>query len=148
MDKIVEINIDDKGNNLKFFVKRLKPFEQCNLILRLISIISKGSVDFSSEVEQALHNVMQTGQQIEKTSTKNTNNTPFKLILDAFKGALASLSNDDRDWLINELLKNVTIDFSGIKRKATIDELDTVMSGFQPVFKLMTELVKVNLGFL
>lgn len=154
MDKTVKFTLEDKGINnkekkLNFIVERLKPFEQFNLILKIISIIAKGNTTNSSQVEQALHNVFQTGTEIDGADKLKKDVAPLKLILDAIKGALAELSEKDRDWLINELLKNTKIDCgNSFIIPATSDELNERLSSFQPIFKLLSQLVKINLGFL
>ena len=89
-----------------------------------------------------------TGKEVENVKSKADVNT-FALILDAIKGAIAALSDNDRDWLLTELLKNVKIDKGqSYIITATIDELNNELSGFKPILKLLTELVKINLGFL
>ena len=145
---MIDFSFQDKDKELKFLVQRLKPFEQFNFMLRVISIISKGASSNTAEVEQILHNVLQTGKEVEGAKQLKNDVQPIKLLLDAIKGALAQLEDKDRDWLIKELLKNVKIVDGIIKIPATIDELNTRLSGFQPVFKLLIELVKLNLGFL
>jgi len=154
MEKIITFTIEHKGINkennhkLNFIVERLKPFEQFNLIMRIISIISKGHHD-SEKVEQILHNTFQTGKKIEKLG-KDTEVNSLQLILDALKGALAELSDKDRDFLVNELLKNVKIDTGHptLKLDATIEELNQRLDTFHPIFKLLAQVLKVNLGFL
>ncbi len=152
MEKIVTFSIEDKGiikGRLDFIVERLKPFEQFNLILKIISIIAKGGAGNSAQLEQTLHNVFQTGKEVDGVKDMANDIAPFKLILDAIKGALAELSEKDRDWLISELLKNVKIDCgNSLTFKATTEELDNRCTSFQPIFKLLQQLVKVNLGFL
>ena len=148
MDKNFTFGIIDGENTVTFCGERLKPFEQFNLILRIIGIVAKGSKNSSPQVEQALHNVFQTGTTIE-TGKGTVNIDSFTLILDAIKGALSSLSDDDRDWLLKQLLKNVQIQAgTALKVDATIDEINDRFSGFQPIIRLLIHLVKVNLGFL
>lgn len=154
MEKIITFSIEHKSiskemnHKLNFIVERLKPFEQLNLILKIISIIAKGHSE-SAQIEQALHNIFQTGQQVEQSKEK-AEFSSLQLIIDAVKGALASLSDTDRDWLINELLKNVKLDTGHptLKPKATVEELNERCDSFHPIFKLLSELIKINLGFL
>lgn len=149
MDKIVTYSFDDKGKKINFIIERLKPFEQFNLILKIISIIAKGNKENSDHVEQTLHNLFQTGKDLKGSEKVKNDAAPFKLVIDALKGALAELSDKDRDWLINELLKNTKIDRgNNYVVQATCDELDSLLSGFQAIFKLLSQLVKINLGFL
>lgn len=149
MEKIVTFTLEDKGINnkekrLNFIIERLKPFEQFNLIIKIISIVSKGN----ATSEQTLHNLFQTGKEVEGAG-KAENVVPMKLILDMIKGALAELSDKDRDWLINELLKNIKIDCGqGYIVHASQTELDERCHSFQPIFKLLQQAVKINLGFL
>lgn len=149
MNKIVEFSIQDKGKEVKFIAERLKPFEQFNLIMKIISVVAKGGNGNNLHVEQALHNLFQTGKNVEIKEKLKEDFTPFKLILEAIKGALAQLSEEDRDWMITELLKNVKIDCgASYIVKATQEELNSRLSGFQAIFELLKELVKINLGFL
>lgn len=148
MQKEIKFTIKDEKNELNFIAIRLAPFEQFNLILKIIGIVAKGSIANSAQVEQVLHNVFQTGKEIED-SAKNVDINSVTLILDAVKGALATLSDEDRDWLLNELLKNVKLDCGqSYIIQATKEELNNRLSGFKPILKLLTELVKINLGFL
>lgn len=148
MQKEFNFEIKDGENTIKFIADRLAPFEQFNLILKVIGIVAKGSQTNTKQVEQVLHNVFQTGTVVEGVKSDIDVNT-FALILDAIKGALATLSEEDRDWLLFELLKNVKIDCGqSYIVKATIEELNKRLSGFKPILKLLTELVKINLGFL
>jgi hypothetical protein len=148
MQKEFKFSIQDNEKTLNFIAIRLEPFEQWNFILRIIGIVSKGSLTNSAQVEQVLHNIFQTGKEVENVKSKADVNT-FALVLDAIKGALATLSDNDRDWLLTELLKNVKIDKGqSYIITATIDELNNELSGFKPIFKLLAELVKINLGFL
>lgn len=148
MQKEFKFSIQDNEKIINFIANRLAPFEQFNLILKLIGIVSKGSLTNTAQVEQVLHNVFQTGKEVENADSKVDVNT-FTLILDAIKGALATLSEHDRDWLLTELLKNVKIDKGqSYIVNATIEELNSQLSGFRPILKLLTELIKINLGFL
>lgn len=148
MQKEFKFSIQDNEKIINFIANRLAPFEQFNLILKLIGIVSKGSLTNTAQVEQVLHNVFQTGKEVENADSKVDVNT-FTLILDAIKGALATLSEHDRDWLLTELLKNVKIDKGqNYIVNATIEELNSQLSGFRPILKLLTELIKINLGFL
>lgn len=147
MQKEFKFSIQDNDKKINFIVNRLAPFEQFNLILKLIGIVSKGSLTNTAQVEQVLHNVFQTGKEVENADSKVDVNT-FTLILDAIKGALATLTEHDRDWLLTELLKNVKIEKESYLIPATIEELNSQLSGFRPILKLLTELVKINLGFL
>ena len=145
---MIELAFKDKDKELKFSLERLKPFEQFNFILKIVSIISKGAKPSdTARVEQILHDVLQTGKQVDEAKPMK-DEVPITLLLDAVKGALGSLEEKDRDWLIKELLKNVKIHNGPVIEDATIDLLNHRLSGFQPVFKLLIELVKVNLGFL
>lgn len=148
MQKEFKFSIQDNEKIINFIANRLAPFEQFNLILKLIGIVSKGSLTNTAQVEQVLHNVFQTGKEVENADSKVDVNT-FTLILDAIKGALATLNEHDRDWLLTELLKNVKIDKGqNYIVNATIEELNSQLSGFRPILKLLTELIKINLGFL
>lgn len=147
MQKEFKFSIQDEKNTLNFIALRLEPFEQFDLILKVIGIVAKGSLSNSAQVQQVLHNVFQTGKEVEDTSKIDVNS--FALILDAIKGALASLSGEDRDWLLSELLKNVKLDCGqSYIVQATREELNKRLSGFRPIIQLLTKLVKINLGFL
>lgn len=149
MEKIVTFTLEDKGiknkeQRLNFIAERLKPFEQFNLILKIISIVAKGN----SNSEQALHNIFQTGKEVENVKSEK-DIIPLKLILDGIKGALAELSDIDRDYLINQLLKNTKIDCGqSYIVQANQEELNKRCSSFQPIFKLLKQAVKINFGFL
>lgn len=70
------------------------------------------------------------------------------LILNAIKGAIATLSNKDRDELIATLINGLEIVESPVfKTPATLQELNVRLFNFQAIFKLLTELIKINLGF-
>lgn len=157
MEKTIRFSIEhkdivqniNKEHKLDLIVERLKPFEQLNLILKIISIIAKGHSTNSAQVEQALHNIFQTGKEINDANKEKSELSSLRLIIDAIKGALAELSDKDRDWLISELLKNVKIDAGqSYIVAANQEELNSRCTSFQPIFKLLAQLVKINLGFL
>ena len=142
-----DINTDNK--QLNFIVERLEPWEQFNLIIKIISIVANGHMTQSPMVEQILHNFFQTGVVVSDANKEEVGKKAFAVLIEAIKGALGSLLDSDRDFLISELLKNVKID-RGNKYivQATKEELNGWFTSFKPIFKLIAQLVKINFGFL
>lgn len=136
------------GKIVTFIITRLKPFEQFNLILKIISIIAKGAKESDKvKVEKSLHSILNTGKNFDDNISGDL--LSLNMLLDAIKGALSSLSDNDRDWLVAELLKNVKIDCgNNYIVKATQEEIDQRISGYSGIFKLLIEIAKINLGFL
>jgi hypothetical protein len=154
MAKIINFSIEDKNDEgekviINFVAKKLPAVEQGFLILRIIGIIAKGAGDrVDSYVEQILHNLFQTGHQVDGVKNGIDTASAGGLVLNAVKGAVATLSNKDRDDLIATLIAGVEIAESAhFKTPVTIQELNQRLFSFQAFFKLILELIKVNLGF-
>lgn len=154
MAKIVNFSIEDKNDEgekvvINFVAKKLPAIDQGFLVIRIIGIIAKGAGDkVDAHLEQLLHNLFQTGHQVDGVKGGLNEASAGGLILNAAKGAIATLSNKDRDDLIATLISGVEIVESTIfKTPVTIQELNQRLSGFQAFFKLMLELIKINLGF-
>ena len=154
MAKIINFSIEDKNDEgekvvINFVAKKLPATEQGCLILRIIGIIAKGAGDkVDAHLEQLLHNLFQTGHSVEGVKAGPDAASAGGLVLNAAKGAIATLSNKDRDELISTLIANVEIVESAVfKTPVTLQELNNRLSSFQAFFKLLLELIKINLGF-
>jgi hypothetical protein len=132
----------------KFEIERLSPSKQFNLVLKVIGIIAKSNQDYSGQIQQALHNQLQTGETFDISNEQKFEGDTLTLLLSAVKGALSSLSDTDRDYLINSLLSNVKIypnpETPALSYTATMSELDKRFTSFMQIVKLLTEVVKIN----
>ena len=132
----------------KFEIDRLSPSRQFNLVLKVIGIIAKSNQDYSGQIQQALHNQLQTGETFDVSNEQKFEGDTLTLLLSAVKGALSSLSDTDRDYLINSLLSNVKIypnpEVPDLCYTATMAELDKRFTSFMQIVKLLTEVVKIN----
>lgn len=154
MAKIVNFSIEDKNDEgekvvVNFIAKKLPAVEQGFLVLKIIGIIARGAGDkVDVHLEQLLHDYFQTGHKVEGIKNNNYEERAGSLVLNAVKGALATLSTKDRDELINTLI--VTVEFvesAVFKTPVTLQELNQRLSSFQAFFKFLGELIKINLGF-
>lgn len=152
--KIVNFSIEDKNDEgekvvINFEAKKLSAIEQSFLILKIIGIIARGAGDkVDACLEQFLHDLFKTGYKVEGAKAITDVDGAGGLVLNAVKGAIATLSNKDRDELISSLIMKLEIVESAVfKTPATLQELNTRLFSFQAFFKLLMELVKINLGF-
>ena len=135
-------------NNVKFQIERLSPSKQFKLLLKIIGIVAKGDVDYSAQIQQVFHNQLQTGEQVDTSTENKYEGSTLSLIVNAVKGALSTLSDDDRDYLINSLLENVTIlpneATPTLIIKATLEQLDKRLKNYTQIFNLLKEVIVVN----
>lgn len=156
-----KITIEDNGKIVNFIVKRLNPEDQLNFIVKLIGIIAKGSIANSKTIEQVLHNAIFSGKKIEGLEEEQAEQkkkdeaakTMGDLIREATKGALATLSKEDKDFIFAELLKNVKIDAGthgsgSYIADATWEELNHRFDSFIGPMKLIKEVAFINFEFL
>ena len=135
-------------NNVKFQIERLSPSKQFKLLLKIIGIVAKGDVDYSAQIQQVFHNQLQTGEQVDTSTENKYEGSTLSLIVNAVKGALSTLSDEDRDYLINSLLENVTIlpneATPTLIIKATLEQLDKRLKNYTQIFNLLKEVIVVN----
>ena len=146
MTDISKIVITEKDKTIEFEIERLKPSKQFNLLLKVIGVVAKGSNTASAQVTQVLHNQLKTGVDVPgKEQEQAWSGDSLTLILDAVKGALASLSDTDRDEITGTLLSNVKVVVTPeLKRPATMDELDKRFTSFTSIIKLLKEVITAN----
>lgn len=152
--KIVNFSIEDKNDEgekvvINFAAKKLSAIDASFLVIKIMGIVAKGSTGKVDDyLEQVLHNLFQTGHTVEGLKSGSDEALVGGIVLTAAKGALASLSNKDRDDLISTLIAGLEIVESvSFKTPATLQELNHRLSSFQAFFKLLMELIKINLGF-
>ena len=144
--KTIEIIEGEKKVN--FIAKRLLPKDQTFLMLKIIGMIAKGSITNSRLVEQALHNAIYTGVKISGAGKEKVEeNSMGKIILEAVKGALANLSDEDRDYVFSELLKTVKIGENSQFDSVSWKDLNFHFQTFVGPMKLFRELIDLNFGF-
>lgn len=136
--------IKDGDNEFNFEVERIKPSSQFNLLLKVIGLAAKGSLVAPKQVEALLHNALKTGVQVDTTGEVKYDGEVSTMFVDAIKGAIATLEDKDRDYLINALLERVTLVNAAGRFKATTEELDKRFSSFVPLFTLLREVATIN----
>jgi len=152
--KIVNFSIEDKNEDgekvvINFVTKKMSSVEAGFLVIKIIGIVARGAGDrVDAYLEQILHNLFQTGYTVEGVKNTTDAGSVGGVVLSAVKGAIATLSNKDRDELISTLITGVEIIESAVfKTPVTLQELNTRLCSFQAFFKLIFELIKINLGF-
>lgn len=145
------VTIKEKEKTFYFLLQKLTPWQQTDLMAELVKIICKGSPNNSKDVEQALHLIMQSQHVVEEADKKKVNTEAIHLVIQAIKGALASLSKPDRDQIFRMLLSNLKIDISkegkGSYMAASLENLDQYFDTYWGILSLLKEAFMFNLGF-
>lgn len=132
-------------NDISFNIGRILPSKQKDMIFKVVKMLCKSDSHDTRQVEQFIHNSLQTGVVVDNSTINN--DSIFTLLLNAVKNAIANLSDIEHNQLVTDLLAVVQIIPNPNDSKvlpATIENLDQVLKNGLQFYHLLLEVAKAN----